>query len=66
MATLRINEQRFLDRMQAMSQIGAVEGGGVHRLALSEEDGSARDLLRTWMVDAGLSVEVDQIGNMYG
>jgi len=49
-----------------MSKIGAVEGNGVHRLALSEEDKEARDLLKTWMEEAGLQVKVDKIGNMYG
>lgn len=66
MMILRVNENRLHQRMKEMSKIGAVDGGGVHRLALSEEDKTARDLLRTWMKEAGLDVKVDKIGNMYG
>ena len=63
--TLEINSSRFLSRMEQMSAIGK-DGIGVHRLALSKEDGQARDLLTEWMTEAGLRVTVDQIGNMYG
>jgi len=61
-----INEERFLKRMDEMSGIGAVDSGGVHRLSLTDEDKEARDLLTKWMEVAGLEVDVDEIGNMYG
>jgi beta-ureidopropionase / N-carbamoyl-L-amino-acid hydrolase len=66
MSVLRINEKRFLRRMNEMAKVGAVTGGGVHRLALSDEDKRARDKLKGWMLNAGLMVDIDQIGNMYG
>lgn len=34
------------------------------RLSLSDEDKAARDLLGTWIADAGLEVKVDDLGNM--
>ena len=48
-----------------MARIGATPAGGVHRLALSEEDRRARDLLRSWAASLGLCVSVDGIGNMF-
>ena len=45
---------------------GGTADGGMHRLALSAADGAARDALRAWMVDHGLAVTVDAIGNMVG
>jgi len=39
---------------------------GVTRLALSEEDGEARDLLVSWMENENLAVTVDPIGNIFG
>lgn len=63
---LRVNIGRLLGRLDALAQVGAIEGGGVCRLALSDEDKAGRDLVVGWMRDAGLSVTVDQIGNVVG
>lgn len=49
-----------------MAQIGSTDNGGVTRLALSNLDRDARNQLNTWMIDAGLSVRVDDFGNMVG
>src|SRR5688572_21962893 len=49
-----------------MAKIGATPGGGVTRLALSDEDRAGRDLLRTWLEEAGAQVRVDDFGNMTG
>lgn len=63
---LRINTQRLLDRIQALGKIGALEGGGVCRLALSTEDKAGRDLVIRWMRELGLTVSIDGIGNVIG
>lgn len=47
-----------------MAQIGATPGGGVTRLALGDEDFAARELLKRWMLEAGLAVCIDDFGNM--
>jgi len=48
-----------------LASIGAIEGTeGATRLALTKEDGDARDLVVTWMRDLGLDVVVDGIGNV--
>src|SRR5690606_12314498 len=63
---LQINGDRLHRRWQAMAQIGATPGGGVTRLALSDEDQEARDQFVTWLHEAGLSVTIDEMGNIFG
>lgn len=63
---LRIDTERLLSRLDALAQIGAIEGDGVCRLALSDEDRAGRDQVLSWMREAGLAVSVDQIGNVVG
>ncbi len=63
---LRINRHRLLARIESLAAVGAIEGGGVCRLALSDEDRAGRDRVVGWMRDAGLAVTVDRIGNVVG
>lgn len=62
----RINIERLLSRIDQLAQIGALDGGGVCRLALTDDDRRGRDLVTGWMRDLGLEVSVDQIGNVIG
>jgi N-carbamoyl-L-amino-acid hydrolase len=64
-ANLKVNIDRLWSTLMASAEIGETERGGLCRLALSEEDGRMRDLFRLWCEDAGLSVTVDGIGNMF-
>ncbi len=64
-ANLRIDSARLMARLDALAQVGAIEGGGVCRLALSDEDRAGRDLVMGWMADLGLAVSVDAIGNVF-
>lgn len=61
-----VDSGRLQQRLREMSAIGATKGGGVTRLALSDEDRAARELLATWMQAAGLAVTIDDVGNMTG
>lgn len=63
---MKINIQRLLKNIERFAQIGKVGVSGVERIALSAEDKQARDLLNYQMIDAGLEVSVDEIGNMIG
>ncbi len=63
---IRINRERLLRRLEEMGRIGALEGGGNSRLAFTEEDREARDLLVGWMRGAGLDVRIDRFGNITG
>jgi N-carbamoyl-L-amino-acid hydrolase len=61
---MRIDEARLQESMATMATIGATPNGGVTRLALTDEDRQARDLLTAWCDEAGLTVRVDDFGNM--
>jgi N-carbamoyl-L-amino-acid hydrolase len=63
---MRVNAQRLHESLRDLAQIGATPGGGVTRLALSNEDQSARNLLRRWMEESALQVRHDDFGNMSG
>ena len=63
--TYRVNGERLWQSLHAMAQFGAIADNGVTRLALSEEDRQARDQLRLWALEAGCSVRVDRMGNMF-
>jgi N-carbamoyl-L-amino-acid hydrolase len=63
---LRVDIKRLLDRLNALGQVGALEGGGVCRLALSDVEGQGRDLVLRWMREQGLAVAIDKIGNAWG
>jgi len=65
-SNLRINLDRLLKRIEALGEIGAIDGGGVCRMALSDEDRRGRDLVVGWMRDLGLEVSIDRIGNVIG
>jgi len=62
----RIDLDRLLGRLETFNRIGALPGGGVCRLALSDEDRAGRDLLVRWMQELGLTVTIDAIGNIVG
>lgn len=66
MSNLHIDPARLMARIAALGAIGATAEGGVGRLALSDEDGAGRDQVVAWMRAAGLQVEIDQIGNIFG
>ncbi|MBN9012119.1 MAG: hypothetical protein J0H25_03525, partial [Rhizobiales bacterium] len=64
--TLRVNGERLNQSLEELSRIGATPGGGVTRLALSDEDAAGRRQLHEWMEKAGLAVTIDDLGDMIG
>ena len=62
---IRVNAGRLWTTLEMMAQIGGTPAGGVTRLALSEEDRIARNLLRDWALEAGFTCDVDSMGNMF-
>jgi N-carbamoyl-L-amino-acid hydrolase len=52
--------------MESFYPYGGTADGGMHRLALSPEDGAARDHLVAWMREQDLRVSIDPIGNVFG
>ena len=66
LSNLRINIDRLISRIEGLAEIGAIAGGGVCRMALTDEDRQGRDLVVKWMHELNLEVTVDQIGNVVG
>ena len=62
---IRIDGARLWQSIMEMAKIGATANGGSHRLTLSDEDKIGRDLFAAWCEDAGLSLSVDEMGNMF-
>lgn len=63
---LRIDPARLTSRVERLGKIGALEGGGVCRLALTPSEKLGRDHLVAEMTALGLDVAIDPIGNIFG
>lgn len=61
-----INKTRLMERINTLGRVGIGPDGRRTRLAASEEDKAGRDLVSSWMKEAGLRVVVDYIGNLFG
>ncbi len=62
---IRINADRLWESLMELAKIGATEKGGVCRLALTDLDRDARDLFVKWCKEAGCTVSVDNMGNIF-
>ena len=62
---LAINGERLWGSLMEMAKIGATEKGGCCRLALTDLDRQARDLFVNWCREAGCTISVDQMGNIF-
>ena len=65
MQNLGINGDRLWQSLMEMAKIGATEKGGVCRLALSDLDKAGRQLFIRWCEQAGCTVSVDRMGNIF-
>jgi beta-ureidopropionase / N-carbamoyl-L-amino-acid hydrolase len=62
---LEVDGKRLWEALQRCAEIGRFRGTGVRRLALSPEDKAVRDLYVSWVGEAGCTVEVDPMGNIF-
>ncbi len=62
---LSIDGKRLWDSLMDMAKIGATEKGGCCRLALTDLDKQSRDLFVHWCKDAGCTIRVDKMGNIF-
>ncbi|MDU3385267.1 MAG: Zn-dependent hydrolase, partial [Veillonella sp.] len=60
-----IQRERLVKDFEAMAQLTA-PGEGINRLAFTESDCAGRHYIIDRMTDAGLSVEIDDFGNVIG
>ena len=61
-----LSGDRLSARLAEHATIGAIDGGGVCRVALTDADKAGRDRLVQWMHGLGLEVRIDRIGNVFG
>ena len=62
---LRINGDRLWDSLMEMAKIGPGVAGGNNRQTLTDEDAEGRALFQKWCEDAGCTMGLDQMGNMF-
>ncbi|SDH45087.1 N-carbamoyl-L-amino-acid hydrolase [Pseudomonas benzenivorans] len=60
-----VNGERLWQSLMELARLGATAKGGVCRLALSDLDRQARDLFVRWCEEAGCTVTVDGVGNIF-
>jgi len=60
-----IQRERLVKDFEAMAQLTA-PGEGINRLAFTDADWAGRQYIIDRMIDAGLSVEIDDFGNIIG
>ena len=64
-SALRVDGARLWQSLMDLAAIGATPKGGVCRLALTALDGQGRDLFVRWAREAGCSIRIDAIGNIF-
>jgi len=62
----RVQGERIVQHIEALSEFGRNPQGGVSRVAYTEADRQGRDYVMRLMRDAGLSVQIDAAGNIVG
>jgi len=65
MAEVTVNGKRLWQSLEDMAQIGPGVAGGNCRLALTDEDKAGRDQFVAWAREAGCTVTVDAVGNIF-
>ena len=61
--TYSVNYPRLKQRLMDLASIGAIDGGGCARLALTDDDKFGRDLVVAWMSELGLEISIDVVAN---
>ena len=64
-ANLRVNGQRLWDSLMEMAQVGPGVAGGNNRQTLTDADSEGRHLFQRWCTEAGCTMGVDTMGNMF-
>ncbi|WP_339228925.1 M20 family metallo-hydrolase [Oceanobacillus sp. FSL K6-2867] len=61
-----ISGERIAQRLGELSKIGLTADNGSNRPGFSIAENEAKELIKTWMRDAGLDVSEDGAGNVFG
>ncbi len=62
---LTVNGNRLWQSLMDLAELGATPAGGCNRQALTDLDRQARDLFIQWCTDAGCSIKIDTMGNIF-
>ena len=62
---LKINGERLWDSLTEMAKIGPGVAGGNNRQTVTDADSEGRHLFQNWCKAAGMSMGLDQMGNMF-
>jgi len=62
---MMIDAKRFERNFNAISEFGALKGGGLTRLAFSKEDLEARKFLINLIEKNGFKLKIDNVGNIF-
>ena len=65
LSNVRVDGQRLWDSLMEMAKIGGTPKGGCKRLTLTDVDKQGRELFRSWCQQAGLTLKIDEMGNMF-
>lgn len=65
-APIAIDVDRLIARIDSLAEMERKDDGSCSRLALTDADRRGRDRVIQWMHEAGLTVRIDQIGNITG
>ena len=70
-ALIEVNGERLWNSIMELAKIGAYVDErtgltGVNRQTLTDEEAQGRRLVISWMQEAGLTVRIDGMGNVYG
>jgi N-carbamoyl-L-amino-acid hydrolase len=63
--SLTVDVDRLWRTVERSAEIGVGRPGGLARLTLTDADRQMRDEFRAWCTDAGLTVTVDGVGNIF-
>ena len=62
---MKINSERLWDSLMEMAKIGPGIAGGNNRQTVTDEDSAGRHMFADWCAHAGMTMGVDQMGNMF-
>ena len=65
MTDVHTDSGRLWSRLMDMAEVGATPAGGSNRQALSDDDRAGRELFIGWAQQAGCSIELDGVGNLF-
>src|ERR1700741_1458673 len=63
---MNVDKKRLEQSIEELGRIGQTSRGGLTRVALTDEDKRGRDWMVARMRQAGLTVTVDRMGNIFG